>query len=80
MTITKLNAEEARTVGAALARALGYLRRFCDQIRAMARAALEAARRLAKAWRRSPAAAAAVAPSRPAWMSPYGPPAPRRCR
>ncbi|MGA5202745.1 hypothetical protein [Streptomyces variegatus] len=81
VTITKLTPEQARALGAALARALGYVRQILDQIRALARAVVEAARQFAEMLRRSPLpAAAAAARSRPAWMSPYGPPARRHRR
>lgn len=78
MTITKLTPEQARWVGARIADALGYVRQIMDQLRALVRTALDAIRRFVESWNRSPYAAAAAGPSRPAWMSPYGPPARRR--
>lgn len=79
VTITRLTPEQARWVGARIADALAGVRQIVDQLRALVRTALDAIRQFAENWRRSPAAAAAVAgPSRPAWMSPYGPPARRR--
>ncbi|XVV35023.1 hypothetical protein ACQPXT_13645 [Streptomyces sp. CA-100214] len=78
MTITKLTPGQARAVGAVLARVLGYVRRILDRVREMARAVVEAARQFAAMVRRSPVPEAVAATrSRPAWMSPYGPPARR---
>lgn len=77
MTRTTLTPDRVRWICARIADSLGFVRRIVDQIRAAARIALRAINELVEAWRRSPAAALAAAPSRPAWMSPYGPPARR---
>lgn len=77
MTRTTLTPDQARALGARLAEAFAYVRRIVDQIRALARTVACALTDFVEAWRRSPAAALAAAPSRPAWMSPYGPPARR---
>ncbi|MCF3960318.1 hypothetical protein [Streptomyces fuscigenes] len=78
MTITRLTPEETRAVSAALARTCAYVRHLMDQLREFTRRAVQALQEMAEAirtLRRPPAAVAG--PARPAWMSPYGPPAKR---
>lgn len=77
MTVTRLTPEQVRELSASVARFLTSVRRMFERLAAMIRPALRAALELVERMRRSPALAAA-GPSRPAWMSPYGPPARRR--
>ncbi|MFJ3249143.1 hypothetical protein [Streptomyces sp. NPDC086782] len=78
MQITKLTPDEARAVSEMVARACGYFRAIVDQFRAMARDLIETVRHLGEYLRRLGITPAAAGPSRPAWVSPYGPPQRRR--
>ncbi|PWI16040.1 hypothetical protein DI272_19100 [Streptomyces sp. Act143] len=80
MKLFRLSPEQAVAVTEHLERARAWFSRLLDTFRAMARRLARTALAVADAFRRMNTAApagAANARQRPAWMSPYGPPARR---